>query len=191
MPRTGSMASKVGPAVTITRRPASSLGCSDAITSSHNSSASSMRPSPISPQAWSPLAGPSTSAPSARMRATLRCVAGCAHISRFMAGATSSGQRSIGRARQARLSKSSADPLASLAMKSADAGATISASAARVRPMCAMLLGSRVSHWLVNTGRPLSACIVTAVMNASAACVITTCTVAPALTSSRVNSAAL
>ena len=40
-------------------------------------------------------------------------------------------------------------PCASLAMKSALAGATSTASASRVRLMCAMALGSRASHWLV------------------------------------------
>ena len=46
-------------------------------------------------------------------------------------------------------------------MKSALAGATSTASASRVRLMCAMLLASRASHWLVNTGRFESACSVT------------------------------
>jgi len=54
-----------------------------------------------------------------------------------------------------------------------------------------MLLGSRASHWLRATGRLLSACIVTGVMNWVAASVITTCTVAPDFTSKRHNSAAL
>jgi hypothetical protein len=99
-------------------------------------------------------AGAEHRAPSARTWATLRCVAGWAHISRFIAGASSSGQRSIGRARHSRLSSSSARPCASLAMKSALAGATTTASASRDRLMCAMLLGSRASHWLVATGRP-------------------------------------
>ena len=76
-------------------------------------------------------------------------------------------------------------------MKSALAGATTMASASRDRLMCAMLFGSRASHWLVTTGRPDSACIVTAVMKRSAASVITTRTWAPALTNSRVASAAL
>ena len=76
-------------------------------------------------------------------------------------------------------------------MKSALAGATSTALASRVRSMCAMLLGCRASHWLLKTGRPLSACIVTGVMNCAAASVITTCTVAPARTSSRTSSADL
>ncbi len=191
MPRTGSIASKVGPAVSSTFLPSSAFGWKCATSSASSSSASSMRPSPTSPHAWSPLAGPSTCVPSARTVCTLRWVAGCAHISRFIAGATSKAQRSIGRARHIRLSRSSARPWASLAMKSALAGATSTASASRVRLMCAMLLGSRASHWLVCTVRPDSACIVTALMNCSAASVMTTCTTAPARTSSRVSSAAL
>ena len=54
-----------------------------------------------------------------------------------------------------------------------------------------MPFGSRLSHWLEKTGRPLSACIVAGVMNCAAASVITTCTVAPALISTRHNSADL
>ena len=108
-----------------------------------------------------------------------------------MAGATSSGQLNVGRARQSKLSNSSARPWASLAMKSALAGATTMACASRDRLMCAMLLGWLASHWLLATARPLRACIVTGVMNWVAASVITTCTVAPALTSSRTNSAVL
>jgi hypothetical protein len=64
MPRTGSMASNVGPAVTSTFCPASTLGVKKAITSSSSSAGSSMRPSPVSPQAWSPLPTASTVAPS-------------------------------------------------------------------------------------------------------------------------------
>ena len=80
-------------------------------------------------------------------------------------------------------------------MKSALAGATSTASAPRVRLMCAMLLAwpltSRASQVLPNTGRPVSACNVSGVMNCSAEAVITTCTVAPAFTNARASSAAL
>ena len=191
MPRTGSIASNVGPAVTSTRRPASSLGWKCAISRSRRSAGSSMRPSPTSPQAWSPAPGPKTTAPSALAWATLRCVAGWAHISRFMAGASSSAQRSIGRARQVSDRISPARPCTSCAMKSAEAGATRIASASRPSWMWAMLLSGRLSHWLSTTGRLVRACIVTGVMNWQAASVITTCTLAPALTSSRANSADL
>ncbi len=54
-----------------------------------------------------------------------------------------------------------------------------------------MLLSMRASHWLVKTGCPESACIVTGVMNCVAASVIATCTVAPAFVNSRVSSAIL
>ena len=65
------------------------------------------------------------------------------------------------------------------------------ASASRERSMCAMLLPMRLSHSDVKTGRPESACIVTGVMKCVAASVMTTCTVAPALVSSRTSSADL
>jgi hypothetical protein len=105
-----------------------------------------MRPSPVSPQACHPLPTPSTVAPSADTCIRLRWVAGCAHISRFMAGAISSGTRSIGRARHIRLNKSSERPCTSRATKSALHGASTMASASRLRLMCGMLLGSRASH---------------------------------------------
>ncbi len=99
--------------------------------SSSSSCGSSMRPSPVSPQAWSPEPTSRTCAPSAASCAMLRCVAGWAHISRFMAGASSSGTLSMGRARHIRLSSSSARPCSSLAMKSALHGAIRIASASR------------------------------------------------------------
>ena len=191
MPRTGSIASYVGPAVTSTCWPAKTLGWKNAIRSSKISSGSSMRPSPVSPQACSPWPTSSTCAPSAVSCAMLRCVAGCCHISRFMAGAKINGTLSMGRAKHMRLSKSSARPCSSLAMKSARAGATTMASASRLRLMCAMLLGSRASHCETYTGRFDKACRVTGVMNWAAASVITTWTVAPALTKARHSSAAL
>ena len=153
--------------------------------------ASSMRPSPISPHAWSPAAGPSTMAPSAITCATLRCVAGWAHISRFIAGATSNGHVAIGRARQARLSSSSARPCASLAMKSALAGATISASACAREVDVGHVVGlARVP--LAGEDRSVrQACIVTAPMNARRPRSSPPAPWRRALTSSRVSSAAL
>lgn len=76
-------------------------------------------------------------------------------------------------------------------MKSALHGAMTMVWASRPRLMCGMLLGSRASHCEWYTVRPVSACIVTGVMNCAAASVITTCTVAPALMSRRANSADL
>ena len=101
----------------------------------------------------------------------------------------------MGRAKHMRLSKSSAAPWMSLAMKSALAGAIRMASASRLRLMCGIWLSTpalgRLSHCEVNTERPDRACIVTGVMNCSAAALMTTCTVAPALTKARHSSAAL
>jgi hypothetical protein len=108
-----------------------------------------------------------------------------------MAGATSSGQRSRGRASAVRLTISSARPCASRAIMSALAGAISIASAARLVLMCCMALGAAASHWLSTTGRPDSACSVTGVMNCVAASLISTCTSAPALTSRRTSSATL
>ena len=66
--------------------PAASATCSA------RSSGSSMRPSPTSPQAWSPSPGPQI-AHAARNAACRHsaCVAALAHIWRFMAGATATG----------------------------------------------------------------------------------------------------
>ncbi len=188
MPRTGSMASKVGPAVITTRRPASGLGWKNAMISASSSNGSSMRPSPTSPHAWSPLPGPSRVTPSLRSWAALRWVAGADHICRFMAGATSNGQL---RAMHRVVSRSSHRPCVSLARKSVEAGATTMASASRERSIWAMLLPTRASHWEVKTVRPESACMVTGVMNWVAPSVMTTCTVAPALVSRRTSSADL
>ena len=149
-----------------------------------------MRPIPVSPHAWSPRSGPSTMTPSAINLAILRRVAGFSHISRFIAGATSNAH--VGwRARTSVESRSLAIPLASLARKSALAGATRMASAERDNSICAMLLSIRSSQASINTGLPDNACIVTGVINFVPASVITTCTSMPAFFNRRVNSADL
>ncbi len=96
-------------------------GAVSSATRSMISSGSSMRPSPTSPQACSPAAGPRTRIPRDSSRATLACVAGFAHMTWFMAGATAMGA-SV--ARHSVVSRSSAWPVASCARKSALAGAT-------------------------------------------------------------------
>ena len=105
--------------------------------------------------------------------ATLRWVAGLSHISRFIAGATSSGQL---RARHVVESTSSASPWASLAMKSALAGAITIASAPRESSMWAMWLAKLASQRSVITGLPVNAWKVAGVTNFVAASVIATCT---------------
>ena len=108
MPRTGSIASNVGPG-----------GEQHALAGEHLRLRAARRarrrsprpracgPSPISPQAWSPLPGPRIVDAVGASCATLRCVAALAHICRFIAGATSSGQS---RARHSVDSRSSAWP---------------------------------------------------------------------------------
>ena len=138
------------------------------------------------------LPGPSTVAPSARSCATLRCVAGCAHISRFIAGATSSGQRSIGRARHSRLSRSSARPCSELGDEvGAGRRDQHRVGLARQVDVRHVVRLARVPLARVHAAGSTAPAASPAVMNCSAAAVITTCTVAPALTSARVSSAAL
>ena len=133
MNRTGSMRSRVGPAVTTTLRPASApVPGSSRKTASTIASGSSIRPGPVSPQACPPAAGPRISTPRERSRSTLARVAAFDHISRFMAGATAIGA-SVARHRVA--SRSSASPCARRAMKSALAGATTMRSAQRASSM--------------------------------------------------------
>ncbi len=188
MPRTGSIASNVGPAVSSTRLPASTFGWRDATSAAKRSSGSSIRPSPFSLHASSPVSGPRIATPSCASCAMLRWVALFAHICRFIAGATSSGHS---RARHSVDRRSSARPCASLARKSAEAGATMIASAPRETAMWPIALAAPDSHRSVNTGRPESAWNVTAVTKCVAASVMTTSTTMPALTSRRVSSAAL
>ena len=182
------MASKVGPAVTRTRLPGNNLGWKKAQTCSTISAGSSILPAPVSPQAWIPLAGPSIVLPSLIKRCTLLWVAWCSHICKFIAGTNSKGQL---RAKHKVVSKSSARPSESLASKSAVAGATRIASAVRESSIWAILLSMRASHWLVKTGNPVRACMVTGVINCCAAALITTCTVAPSCINKRANSADL
>ena len=73
----------------------------------------------------------------------LRWLAALAHICRFIAGATNNGQS---RASVSVDSRSSARPLATLARKSADAGATTMASAPRDRLMWLMPLSASDCH---------------------------------------------
>ena len=179
MPRTGSIGSKVGPAVSSTCLPGQQLGLEERddvleqFVGLQHAAVARFRRRPGRPR-------PGRAARRRRRAAapTLRCVAGFSHISTFIAGATS---RRCARGRApapASRAGRRPDPCATLAMKCAVAGATTIASAPRVRSMCGIALPHCVaSHWSVETGRPLSACIVVAVTNCRAPSVITTCTV--------------
>ncbi len=106
----------------------------------------------------------------------------------FIAGASSSGAFE---ARTTAVSRSLAIPAARRAMASAVAGATINRSASSASLMCPISASLPRSNSSRATGAPDSVCMVSGVMNWVAASVITTRTVAPALTSSRQSSAAL
>ncbi len=182
MNRTGSMRSRVGPAVTSTLRPASTpasagvaAGAAARIASTR-SAGSSIRPGPVSPQAWSPTPGPRIVTPRDRSNATFACVAGFDHIRRFIAGAMLIGT-SV--ARHSVASRSSARPCASRAMKSAVAGATRIRSAQRASSMWPIAASAASSQRSERTGRPDSAWNVSGVTNWRAPAVITTWTSAP------------
>ena len=169
--RTGSIGSLVGPAVTRTRFPASTLGWKKDSISLKTDSGSSIRPMPVSPQAWSPASGPAINTPSLRNCAALRWVAALSHIWRFIAGATINGQS---RARHNVVSRSSACPCTTFAIKLAEAGATTISSRSRDNSMCPMLSAMRGSQRSVHTVCPDKAWNVTGVMKRHALCVITT-----------------
>jgi hypothetical protein len=188
MNRTGSSGSRVGPALMTTLSPASGPASSAANTARAISSASSMRPRPVSPQACSPLAGPSSRTPRAASVPAFACVAACAHIRRFIAGAAHTGA-SV--ARHSVLSRSSARPAASRARQSALAGAISTSSAQRASSMWPIAASAASSQSSVRTGRPDSAWKVSGVTKRRAPALITTCTSAPCSRSWRTSSAAL
>ena len=128
MKRTGSIGSRVGPAVTRTRRPARSRLPRRRDAASAISSGSASRPSPTSPSASSPAPGRPTWTPRARSAARFSCVTGFRHMRVFMAGATSTGQVA---ASTVVVTASSAMPARMRARRSAVAGATTTRSAIR------------------------------------------------------------
>ena len=186
--RTGSMSSKVGPALTRMRRPARRGGRRLAATAATMSAGSDSRPSPTSPQAWPPLPGPMTCTPRATRVARLAWVAGCAHITRFIAGATSSGA-SLARHRVE--SRSLAWPWASRRRVLAVAGATSTRVAQRASSIWPIAASAASSQSEQRTGWPDSAWKVVVPTKWRAASVITTRTSAPASCRRRTRSAAL
>ena len=200
--RTGSSGSSVRPAPTSTRVPARlarrTAACS---TAAPISSTSASRPGPMSPEASSPLAGPTMTAPRRRSTRTFSCVAAWRHMPKSIDGATT---------RRARLastmvvSASGASPCTSRAIKSAVAGASTITSAASARSMCPTLPLVRLrassgstrscfcsSQSEVMTGLPESASKVSGVTKRSAAGVITTTTAALRRLSQRTSSQVL
>ena len=129
MKRTGSIGSRVPPAVTSTRRPSHSpVGPgSAASTASSSCSGAGSRPAPHSPrEASAPVSGSITITPRSRSVSRFAWVAASAYMRSFMAGATSRGAV---HARNEVVSIESAAPEASFATVFAEAGATMKASA--------------------------------------------------------------
>ena len=115
-------------------------------------------------------------------------MSGFSHMFTFIAGASRSGALL---ASTTAVKRSLAIPAARRAIASAVAGATISRSASSASWMCPIAASLPRSNSSRDTGAPESVCIVSGVMNCVAASVITTLTVAPALTKRRQSSAAL
>ncbi len=181
--RTASSGSRVPPAVTSTRRPASEpfrcvgVGARARSTTAATSSGSDIRPAPTSPSASSPKPGPTTVAPRSTSSARLACVAACSHIAVFIAGARTSGPRW---ASAVSVRRSSASPCARRAIVWAVSGATTSRSAS-----------ARCGYGSAGGSLRASAQNVRAATNSSAPRVTTGVTSWPARTSSRTSSHAL
>ena len=135
-----------------------------------------MRPAPISPHACSPLPGPQISTLRAFNVAKLACVAACAYICWFMAGATATF---AGVASSNVVSRSSAMPAAILAIILHVAGATKIKSAHFANSICPIEASAEGSSNESETVSPLTACMVSGVIKCLADSVITTFTSQP------------
>ena len=145
MKRTGSMRSRVGPAVTTTLRPCSApdgrLRAARA-RPRRSRAARACVPGRSRRRPGRPRRARECRMPRWRSVATFACVAALAHISRFIAGTTVIGA-SV--ARHSVVSRSSARPCARRAMKSAEAGAiTICAGPARQFDVAHRRFGRRI-----------------------------------------------
>ena len=111
MTRTGSIGSRVPPAVTTTRRPDKTPAPSRTIESASAAmrSGSGRRPLPLSPPAKGPSSGSRTITPRRRKVARFSWTLGCSHISVCMAGHSNTGARL---ANNVAVSRSSASPIA-------------------------------------------------------------------------------
>ncbi len=203
MKRTGSIGSRVPPAVTSTRRPSQgrSPAGNEASIRSSSRAGSGRRPRPNSPREASlPSSGSITSTPRSRRVARLAWVAASAYMRSFIAGAS---RRGAAQARKEVVSIESAIPVASLAIVLAEAGATRKASqlAATSRwpigswpgagsPGKAPRIGSR-SNSETSTGAPTIPSKEAAPTKRCAVSVITTRTPWPASVASRASSSDL
>ena len=185
--RTGSSASRVGPADTTMRMPARSFTRTLARTAqSTSSSTEGSFPSPSSPQASMPEAGGMTTMPLDASASRFACVAALRYMCTFMAGATSTRARSMRDATYDTQPASTA--CARCATVLAEAGATIMRSASRAsasrtdsRPVAA----PTTTWWRDSTSSVRSD------MKRAAASVMSTRTSHPSFTRRDVRSAAL
>ena len=203
MKRTGSIGSRVPPAVTRTRRPSQAPARTGRIASISASSRSGLgrRPVPCSPrEASAPVSGSITRTPRSRSVARLAWVAASAYMRSFIAGATARG---AAQARNAVVGIESQIPAASFASVFAEAGATRKASALWTTarwpigswaggssPGNAPRIGSR-SNSSMSTGAPTMPSNEAAPTKRCAVGVISTRTPWPALIASRASSSAL
>ena len=186
--RTGSTGSRVGPAVTRTRRPSSERETTPASRIARAMRAGgASRPGPTSPQARSPASGSTTVAPRDLRIARFSSVAGWAHIHVFIAGARTSALR-CPRAYVVRAS--SPIPRASFARTSAVAGAIARTSAQRASAMWSTA-PDVASQRSATTGLFERTASVSGVMKRVAAGVMRTRTSAPPSTRARTISADL
>ena len=175
MPRTGSIASNVGPAVTSTRLPGEELRLARGDRPRRRSPrAPACGPSPVSPQAWSPLAGPRIATPSAR---ELRDVALRGGVVPHLRGSSPARPAAGSRARGTAWTAGRRRGRARAWRGSRRWPARRRSRRRRARGRCAPCRCRRArSHRSVSTGLPDSACSVTGVMKRQAAAVITTST---------------
>ena len=160
--RTGSSASRVGPAVTSTFFPVRSPGVKARSTASRMVSSSAMCPLPTSLQASKPTFGSMNCARSKVLSVCmLRWVTGFSYILLFIAGAMSSGARV---AMTVVVSISSATPDATLPMKFALAGATRNTSARLASAMCSTSHLSGRANISTTAGFPVRVSMVCCVM---------------------------
>ena len=175
MPRTGSIASNVGPGGQQHALAGEQLRLrATRSTAAKISSGSSMRPSPVSPQAWSPLSGPRIATPSAASCATLRWLA--ALRPHLPVHRRRDEQRAVAREAQRR------QQIVGVAVR--ELGEEVGGGrrdddrvgAARELDVAHAVVGAAMAHRSVSTGRPDSACSVIGVTKRQAAAVITTST---------------
>jgi hypothetical protein len=182
MPRTGSMASKVGPGRDQHLLAGQHLGLEEG----DQSSSSSRAPACGRRRSRRRPARPAHAQHGGAVGAQLRHVALGGRVGPHLAvhGRGQQQRHAVDRPRQAHQAEQVVGPAMQQLGHEVGAGRRHQDGIGLAPQVDVRHVVARASHCEVYTGRCDSACIVTGVMNCSAASVITTCTVAPALTSS-------